>query len=399
MPNSTPRQTLRRLTVIVAIQWMGATLGLPLLPLFLEHRGGTPTIIGFIMASFFIAGMATQFFLGRLADKFGRRPILVGSLIVYGVASMTYLLPVAAPWFALTRAVQGASAGAIEVASLSAVAALFSEAERGRAISKILAAQLLGIAIGPVAGVVASVNDLGWAFFVTGIISLAAAAQAMRTNVGDKAYDPSPLPRLQWNVQLTGALIAAAATGLLIGVYETCWSLLMHAHHATTLEIRLSWTMFCLPWVFLSRVGGWLADHHNRRLTALAGLVNGAVFLAIYPHIHNNVVMLFLGSLESIGAALSVPSISSLLTQGAANRELSRRQGLYATSNTAALAVSASISGFLFTINSALPFTLIAVISFALAASTIWWWRNVQGNITRPARATRKSGAEAPLPR
>jgi MFS family permease len=362
---------------------MGASLGLPLLPLFLEHRGGTPSVIGFILSSFFVAGVATQFFLGRLADKFGRRPILVSSLIAYGVASMTYLLPVAAPWFALTRIVQGAAAGAIEVASLSAVAALFSQAERGRAVSQILAAQLLGIAIGPIAGVVASVNDLGWAFFVTGLVSLAAAAQTMRTNVGDKAYDPTPLPKLQWNTQLAGALIAAAATGLLIGVYETCWSLLMHAHHATTLEIRLSWTMFCLPWVALSRVGGWLADHSNRRLIALAGLVNGAIFLSIYPHIHNNVAMLFLGSFESIGAALSVPSISSLLTQGAADRELSRRQGLYATSNTAALAISAGVSGVLFTVNSALPFTLIAIISALLGASTLWWWRNVTGNITR----------------
>ena len=387
MPNSTPQQTLRRLTIIVAIQWMGATLGLPLLPLFLEHRGGTPSVIGFIMASFFVAGVATQFFLGRLADKFGRRPILVGSLVAYGFASMTYLLPVAAPWFALTRVVQGASAGAIEVASLSAVAALFSEAERGRAVSQILAAQLLGIAIGPVAGVLASVRDLGWAFFVTGIVSLAAAAQAGRTNVGDRAFDPTPLPKLRWTSQLTGALIAAAATGLLIGVYETCWSLLMHAHHATTLEIRLSWTMFSLPWVALSRLGGWLADHSNRRFIALAGLVNGAVFLSIYPHIHNNVAMLFLGSLESIGAALSVPSIASLLTQGAAHRELSRRQGLYATSNTAALALSASFSGVLFTINSALPFTVIAIVSAVLAVSTLWWWRSVTGNITHESNS------------
>jgi DHA1 family multidrug resistance protein-like MFS transporter len=366
---------------------MGATLGLPLLPLFLEHRGGTPTIIGFIMSAFFVAGVATQFFLGRLADKFGRRLILVVSLVTYGIASMTYLLPVTAPWFALTRAVQGASAGAIEVASLSAVAALFAEAERGRAVSRILAAQLLGIALGPIAGVVASVKDLGWAFFATGVVSLLAAAQTIRTNVGDKAYDPTPLPRMQWNTQLVGALIAAAASGLLIGVYETCWSLLMNAHHATTLEIRLSWTVFCLPWVALSRFGGWLADHANRRYIALAGLCNGALFMCIYPHIHNNVVMLFVGSLESVGAALSVPSIASLLTQGAASRELSRRQGLYASANTASLAISAGISGVLFTINSALPFTLIAVVSMLLAASTLWWWRNVQGNITHQIQA------------
>lgn len=382
MAQSSAQQTLRRLTVIVAIQWMGATLGLPLLPLFLEHRDGTPSIIGLIMASFFIAGVATQFAFGHLADKFGRRRLLIISLVVYGLASMTYLLPVSAPWLALTRFFQGAAAGSIEVASMSAVAALFPEAQRGRAVSQILAAQLFGIAIGPVAGVVANVHNLGWAFFVTGLLSLIAALVTTKTNLGDKEYDPLPLPKLQWNHQLVGALFAASAAGIAIGVYEACWSLLMHAHHASTLQIRLSWTFFSVPWVALSRFGGWLADHANRRIIALAGLLNGATFLSIYPHIHNNNLMLALGSLESIGGALSVPSISSLMSQGAANRELSRRQGLYATSNTAALAIAAGVSGFLFTINTALPFTLLALVSALLALTTLFWWRHVTGDIT-----------------
>jgi MFS transporter, DHA1 family, multidrug resistance protein len=382
MAQSGAQQTLRRLTIIVAIQWMGATLGLPLLPLFLEHRGGTPSVIGLVMASFFIAGVMTQFAFGHLADRFGRRKLLVISLVTYGLASMTYLLPVAAPWLALTRAVQGAGAGAIEVTSLSAVASLFPEAERGRAVSRIFAAQLFGLAIGPVAGVVASVRDLGWAFFAAGLTSLVAAVVALRTNLGDREYDPTPLPPLQWSSQLTGSLFAAVASGISIGVYEACWSLLMHAHHASTLQIRLSWTFFAAPWVILSRWGGWLADHANRRFVALAGLINGAAFLSLYPHIHNNDLILVLGSCESIGASLSVPSISSLMSQGAADRELSRRQGLYTTSNTAALALAAGTSGFLFTINSALPFTVIGIVSVALALTTLVWWRNVTGHIS-----------------
>jgi DHA1 family multidrug resistance protein-like MFS transporter len=381
VPVSTPDQTLRRLTVIVGIQWMGATLGLPLLPLFLEHRGGTPSVIGLIMASFFLAGVITQYFLGHLADKFGRRPVLIASLVAYGFASMTYLLPLSAPWFVLTRVVQGASAGAIEVASMSAVAALFAEERRGRAISRIFAAQLFGIALGPVVGVVASVRDLGWAFFATGVVSLVAAFVAFHTNVGDRAIDRSPLPKLQWSPQLIGALFATSAGGLCVGVYEACWSLLMHSHHATTLEIRLSWTLFALPWVVLSRLGGWLADHANRRFIALAGALNGAAFLSLYPHIHNNVAILFLGSLESVGASLSLPSISSLMSQGAVNRELSRRQGLYATCNTASLAAAAGVSGFLFSLNAALPFTIVAIVAIVLALTTLWWWRAVAGHV------------------
>ncbi len=394
MARSTPQTTLRRLTVIVAIQWMGATLGLPLLPLFLERRHGTPSEVGLVMAAFFVAGIATQFGFGHLADKFGRRLLLVASLVVYGLASVTFLLHVGAPWFALTRAVQGASAGAIEVTSLSAVASLFPQERRGRAISQILAAQLLGLALGPVAGAVATVSDLGWAFFAAGVASIIAAGVALRTDLGDREYDPTPLPKLQWSSQLTGALFAASASGLAVGVYEACWSLLLRSHHASTLQIRLSWTFFALPWVLLSRLGGWLADHTNRRIAALFGLLNGAFFLALYPHIHNNDVILGLGSLESIGASLSLPAISSLMSQGAADRELSRRQGLFTMSNTAALALAAGVSGFLFAVNPAMPFTVLAIISAVMALTTLYWWRHVQGRVT--SSPTPQSGGALP---
>ncbi len=392
--------TLRRLTVIVGLQWMGATFGLPLLPLFLEHRDGTPAVIGLIMAAFFAAGVVTQFAFGHLADRFGRRRVLVGSLVVYAFASMTYLLPVSAPWLALTRAVQGATAGSIEVASLAAVAALVPEARRGRAVSRILAAQLFGIAIGPVAGVVATVHDLGWAFFATGLVSLGVAVVAARTDLGDRrAPHDEPLPPLQWNPRVVGSLVAASASGLTIGVYEACWTLLMHAHHASTLQIRLSWTFFGLPWIVLARFGGWLADHADRRFVALAGLVNGALFLALYPHIHDPDVMLGVGSLESIGAALSVPSVSSMLSQGAASRELGRRQGLYATSNTAALALAAATSGFLFTLNEALPFSVVATLSTGLALAALYRWRAVPGRVSDPVATTARPGPSATRPR
>ena len=365
---------------------MGATLALPLLPLFLERRGATPTLVGIVMSSFFVAGVATQFALGHVADRFGRRRVLVSSLFTYALASMVFLLPVSAMWFVFARALQGASAGAFEVTSLSAVSALFAEEERGRAMSRIFAAQILGLAIGPLVGALATVANLGYAYLVTGLVSLGAAFVALKTNLGDEHTSTLPLPALQWNSQIIGTLFAASASGLTIGVYEACWSLLLHLHHASTLQIRLSWTLFGLPMATLSRVGGWLADHANRRFVALAGLLSGALFLGIYPHIHNNVVILFLGSVEAIGVALSVPSVSSLMSQGAHQRELSRRQGLYTTANTASLAIGAGFAGALFSIDSALPFSLVAVLSSLLALTTLWWWRDVRGRI-RPEGA------------
>ena len=183
MANSDRQRTLRSLTIIVGLQWMGATLGLPLLPLFLKERGGTPSMIGVVMASFFVAGLVTQFLVGHLSDRFGRRPVLIAGLVAYGLASVTYLLPVNAAWFAVSRAVQGAGAGAIEVASFAAVAALFPETERGRAVARIMAAQLLGMAIGPLLGSLVPLPQLGWAFFAAGMASLLASWRALHSDL------------------------------------------------------------------------------------------------------------------------------------------------------------------------------------------------------------------------
>jgi len=142
-----------------------------------------------------------------------------------------YLLPVSAPWFALARAVQGASAGAIEVASMSAVAALFTETNEvapyrassppSYSVSLSSDRRCRGVGEQPRLGLLCGRDD-----------QFRRRVVAYRTNLGDRAFDPTPLPRLQWSPQLTGALVAASAGGLVIGVYEACWSLLMHAHHA-----------------------------------------------------------------------------------------------------------------------------------------------------------------------
>lgn len=383
MALSTRRRTLRALTAVVGIQWMGATLGLPLLPLFLERRGGSPTSVGLVMASFFVAGLATQFAIGHLVDRFGRRRLLVAGLLAYGGGAATFLLPIGALWFTASRALQGAGAGAIEVTSLSAVAVLFPEGERGRALSRIFAAQLLGAALGPVAGSVASVGQLQWAFLATGVASTIAAVRALRMDLGGEGDPAEPLPPLQRNGQLYGALAAAAAVGICVGVYEACWSLLMRHYGASSLEIRLSWTLFCLPFFALSRVGGWLADHGNRKVIAIFGTWNAALFLFIYPHLHHVPLMLATGPLESIGGALSLPSTMSLLSQGGSPREMGRRQGLSTTAQTAALALGAACAGSLYSIRPDLPFDVVALVSAVLTATMWWWWRDVVGPVSR----------------
>ena len=77
-----------RLSWVVLLEWMGAGVVLPLLPLYLREHGISAAFVGVTMASFYLAGLCLQYPAGRLIDRIGRRPILIAGLLTYSVASL-----------------------------------------------------------------------------------------------------------------------------------------------------------------------------------------------------------------------------------------------------------------------------------------------------------------------
>ncbi|WP_028165244.1 multidrug effflux MFS transporter [Bradyrhizobium elkanii] len=74
-----------------------------------------------VLSTFLIGFGVGQFVMGPLSDRFGRRPVLLGGMAVYGVAS---LLAIAAPSFEtllLARALQGLGTSATRVIATSIV--------------------------------------------------------------------------------------------------------------------------------------------------------------------------------------------------------------------------------------------------------------------------------------
>lgn len=74
-----------------------------------------------VLSTFIIGFGVGQFVMGPLSDRFGRRPVLIGGMVVYGIAS---LLAIAAPTFEtllLARALQGLGTSATRVIATSIV--------------------------------------------------------------------------------------------------------------------------------------------------------------------------------------------------------------------------------------------------------------------------------------
>ncbi|MDA8341719.1 MAG: MFS transporter, partial [Actinomycetota bacterium] len=143
------RRLVATLTLTVFLQWTGASSIVPMLPVYIRHLGGSDALAGVVMASFFAAGVVSQYPMGRLADRVGRRPVLLTGLVTYGVASVAFLAPVGPTATIAFRSLQGVGAGAVAVAALAIVSGSVPIARRGRAFASIYGGQLAGMAIGP----------------------------------------------------------------------------------------------------------------------------------------------------------------------------------------------------------------------------------------------------------
>jgi MFS transporter, DHA1 family, multidrug resistance protein len=390
--DTTAQSLVRALALTTFLLWLGASAILPLLPEYLRDRGATDALVGVVMASYFVAALACQYPAGRLADKVGRRPVLIGGLVSYAIGSFGFLAPVGPATDIALRSLQGAGAGAAEVAALAMVAGNVPLARRGRAFASVYGAQLAAMAVGPLVGSLIGLSAMGVAFFLAGAIAVAATLPAIAGGVvarADAGYTATNrlsnrgLPRL--NRSLVGALCTAGALGLTIGVYESCWTLLLESRHAHDWQVGLSWTLFAVPFVAMARPGGWLADHADRRWLVIGSLASSVFFCSIYPFVTNLPLLLALGGLEAVGLAIALPSAQSLLTQSSAEGELGRVQGMFSTSETAAIAVSAGVAGALFGLATWAPFVAGAAGAGALAVCLPFIWWPVAGKATNVA--------------
>lgn len=142
------KKILFTLFAIVLIDLIGYTIVLPLLPFYSESMGATPFVVGTIVSCFALAQMISGPVLGRLSDRYGRKPILIISQIGT-LASFILLALSKSLWMVfLARIVDGLTAGNIVVAQ-AYVADVTTREQRTKAMGLIGAAFGLGFVLGP----------------------------------------------------------------------------------------------------------------------------------------------------------------------------------------------------------------------------------------------------------
>ncbi|WP_430788717.1 MFS transporter [Actinoplanes sp. G11-F43] len=170
---------LHFLLVTVFIDMLGLGLLVPILPALLTEVTSDLTTAalwsGILGSTYGVLQFALSPLIGRISDRYGRRPVLLVSLTCLGVDWLAHA-SATGPWTLLFfHALAGLCAGTGTVIN-AYVADVVEPAERARAYGRIGAAFGLGFVAGPVLGGLLGAVDVRLPFLVAGLLCFANAA-------------------------------------------------------------------------------------------------------------------------------------------------------------------------------------------------------------------------------
>jgi MFS family permease len=189
-----------------------------------------------IVNGYLLVSIVTMPLAGRLADRWGARPLLYGGLVAFVAGSFLSGAAPSLDALIAARLVQAVGAGTLIPVATAAASHLFSGHERPRALGIIGAATFLGMAAGPFVGaaVLGSVHPGGaleqlgltagplrdalepawrWVFYLNVPIGLAALALAWAAAAGWET------PRRDGRLDLPGTIaFTLGLTGTLLGI-------------------------------------------------------------------------------------------------------------------------------------------------------------------------------------
>ncbi len=134
--------------ITLLVNLIGFGIIIPLLPFYAQTFGASPLVIGLLFASFSLSQLVAAPLLGELSDRWGRRPVLIFSLLGTVVSFVMLAMAQSLVMLFAARIVDGLSGGNITTAR-AYIADITTEENRAKAFGVLGAAFGLGFIIGP----------------------------------------------------------------------------------------------------------------------------------------------------------------------------------------------------------------------------------------------------------
>ena len=338
--NRTKRSPLFLMALTIFIDFAGFGVVLPLLPFWAERLGAGPVGVGLLLTIYALAQFIFTPVLGALSDRYGRRPIIIASLVIEALSLALSAVAGSLAILLVARFIGGL--GASNIGSAQAVVADVTPVERrAQGMGLIGAAIGLGFVVGPALGGVLAPLGAGVPFWVAMIVALANALLVLRflpethymraTTRGSTPPDTSPMVSFTHHgmgVVLSGSkrLLRnpAVARLVVINLLFTVAFTAMEAVFPLFTQHSFGWTALQNGYIFtyagvvivLMQGGlvGQLVKRWGERSLLITGLVLLAAGLALLSWSTNLALLLVALGILSSGDGAVTPMVSALLS-------------------------------------------------------------------------------------
>ena len=333
------RSPLNVIFVIVFLDLVGFGIVIPLLPLYAERYHPGKLQFGMLLASYSAMQFLFAPVLGKLSDRFGRKPILllslagsVGGYLLFAFArSLTMLFA--------ARLIDGISGGNISTAQ-AYVADVTPPQERARAMGRIGAAFGIGFIFGPaIAGTALHFGPAAPGIAAAALSAIALAATAVTLtetapSARQAAINPLDPAGFAAALRRPGLAILLATFFLVtfaFANFEATFAQFLHDHFLVS-DSGVAF-YFVLAGVLIAATQGGLIAPLTRllgeRKLVVAGTALVAASLLVLPFSPAPAVVMALLVPLTVGIGSTNPSLSSLVSKAAPERERGGIFGAY----------------------------------------------------------------------
>jgi MFS family permease len=187
------------------------------LPVFISKELHAPgSMVGMVMACYAVAAIMIRPFCGFGLDKFGRKTIFLGSLLIYALIFNTYLFATSLAIMFIVRFAHGLTWGMTTTSNSTMAGDVIPDNKRGEGFGFFGVSTTAGMALGPLIG--SSIFHLGGyaAMFLGGcLISLVSMGLAASIRY-QSYYTPKAVPEFRWNDLLESKTIIPSVNVLII---------------------------------------------------------------------------------------------------------------------------------------------------------------------------------------
>jgi DHA1 family multidrug resistance protein-like MFS transporter len=371
----------------------------PVLPLYADSFGVSTAMIGASISAFGLARLVTNVPAGMLADRRGRRMLLIGGPFVTAVGMLGSGLSTSIWMLLAFRFIAGLGSGLYMTGAQIYLLDIARPDQTGRFLATNQGALLVGVGFGPaLGGLLADAYGLSVPFYVvaaaaflTAIYSYLRLPETLALSSGEPR-DPSVAVPSRWALLgstdfLAVGLVSAAIFSIRAGVRQTLVPLQLNSvFDVQVAELGVLFTALGVIGMVLIWPAGWAADRIGRKILIVPTALLVSVGIGIVAFASSLEVFVIGLTIAAVGSSITGPAPAAYVADLVAEDQRGAAMGLYRTFGDIGVVLSPVLSGLLADAVS-IPFAIGVNAAFVGLAGLAFWVVASPGN-GRPMSAS-----------